>query len=75
MNKIRYRLVYNRSNKFNDEQKSLIQIELLLNKRKLYITTGIHVNPSQWDKRTKTIINHPNATGLNAMLYTELTRL
>lgn len=69
MEKIRYRLVYNRRNQLNTQGAALIQVEASLNKRKVYFTTRIYVRPDEWDARTSTIINHPQAMALNAWLY------
>lgn len=69
MERIRYRLVYNRRKRLNMQGKALIQVEASLNKRKVYFTTRIYIRPEEWDKRTSTIINHPHATELNAWAY------
>lgn len=69
MERIRYRLVYNRRKQLNMQGKALIQVEASLNKRKVYFTTRIYIRPEEWDKRTSTIINHPHATELNAWAY------
>ena len=45
MEKIRYRLVFNRRKHLNAQGKALIQIEASLNKRKVYFTTRIYVRP------------------------------
>lgn len=69
MEKIRYRLVFNRRKHLNAQGKALIQIEASLNKRKVYFTTRIYVRPDEWDKRTSSIINHSHSMDLNAWLY------
>lgn len=69
MEKIRYRLVYNRRNHLNNQGTALIQVEASLNKRKVYFTTRIYVRPEEWDARTSTIVNHPQAMDLNSWLY------
>ena len=50
MNKIYFRLVYNRKKKLNKSGNALIQVEAYRNRKKVYISTGIYVNPQQWDK-------------------------
>ena len=45
MNKIYFRLVYNRKKKLNKSGKALIQVEAYRNRKKVYISTGIYVNP------------------------------
>lgn len=69
MEKIRYRLVFNRRKQLNTQGKALVQVEALLNERKAYFTTRIYIRPEEWDNRTATIINHPHAIELNAWLY------
>ena len=69
MNKIKYRLVYNRKHQLNSVGAALVQIELLLLGRKMYISSNIYVKPEYWDKKTQSIIGHPHATELNTMLY------
>lgn len=67
MEKVRYRLVWNRRKQLNLDGKALIQIECLLNKRKIYLSTKIYVGPNQWNG--KEVINHPLADDYNTMLY------
>ena len=69
MEKIKYRLVFNRRKHLNAQGKALIQIEASLNNRKVYFTTRIYVRPDEWDKRTSSIINHSHSMDLNAWLY------
>lgn len=69
MDKIRYRLVYNRRKQLNNQGAALIQVEASLNKRKVYFSTRIYVRPDEWDASSSTIINHSQAMELNAWLY------
>lgn len=69
MQRIRYRLVYNRRNQLNSQGKALIQVEASLNKRKVYFTTRIYIYPEEWDERASVIVNHSHAIDLNAWLY------
>ena len=69
MQKIRYRLVYNRKHKLNRQGTALVQIEAKLNQRNIYLTTNIYLQPTCWDKSTAQVINHPQAMELNAMLF------
>lgn len=75
MEKIRYRLVWNRRKRLNTQGAALIQVEASLSKRKVYFTTRIYVRPEEWDARTSTIINHPHAMELNAWLYESLINM
>lgn len=69
MDKIRYRLVYNRKKQLNKQGTALVQVEALLNQRKIYLKTNIYLRPEHWDKQTAQVIDHPQANGLNAMLF------
>lgn len=75
MEKIKYRLVFNRRKKLNKDGKALIQVEATLNKRKLYISTHIFIEPKQWDSRKQQVINHPIAEELNTRLYSFIVEL
>lgn len=75
MEKIRYRLVFNRRKQLNANGTALIQVEASLNKRKMYFTSRIYICPEEWDKRSRTIINHPHAIELNAWLYEYILKM
>lgn len=69
MEKIRYRLVYNRKKHLNKQGTALVQVEASLNQRKIYFKTNIYIKPGHWDKRTSQVIGHPQANDLNSMLF------
>lgn len=69
MQKIRYRLIYNRKHILNKQGTALIQVEAKLNHRNIYLTTNIYIKPEYWDKDTSEVINHPQSVELNAMLF------
>ena len=69
MDKIKYRLVYNRKKKLNKQGTALVQVEASLNQRKVYFKTNVYLHPEHWDKRTSQIIVHPQADDLNYMLF------
>lgn len=69
MEKIRYRLVYNRKKHLNKQGTALVQVEASLNQRKIYFKTNIYIKPEHWDKRTSQVIGHPQADDLNSMLF------
>jgi len=69
MDKIKYRLVYNRKKQLNKQGMALVQAEALLNQRKVYFKTNIYLKPEHWDKQTSQVCNHPQANDLNTMLF------
>lgn len=69
MEKIRYRLVYNRKKHLNKQGTALVQIEASLNQRKIYFKTNLYIKSEHWDKRTSQVIGHPQANDLNSMLF------
>jgi site-specific recombinase XerD len=68
MKKISYRVVFNRKKKLNAQGKALLQVEAYLNKKKMYISTHIYLQPEQWDKNKEQVVKHPNAESLNYMI-------
>ena len=75
MDKIKYRLVYNRKKQLNKQGTALVQVEASLNQRKVYFKTNVYIRPEHWDKRTSQVIVHPQSTDLNAMLFEFLLHL
>ena len=73
--KIRYRLVYNRKKQLNKQGAALVQIEAYLNGRKIYLTTNVYLRPDEWDRDTAQVVQHPHANNLNAMLYEKILEL
>ena len=69
MDKIKYRLVYNRKKQLNKQGTALVQVEASLNQRKVYFKTNIYLKPEHWDKQTAQVCNHPQANDLNSMLF------
>ena len=52
-----------------------MQIEALLNRRKMYVSTNLYLTPNCWDKSKDQVVNHPHAHALNAMLYEKILEL
>lgn len=75
LEKIKFRLVYNRQKKLNKQGTALVQIEAYLNKRKVYFKTNIYLKPECWSKENAQVINHPQSQELNAMLYEHILEL
>lgn len=75
MEKIRYRLVYNRKKQLNKQGTALVQVEASLNQRKIYFKTNIYLRPEHWNKQTAQVIDHPQANDLNAMLFEYILHL
>lgn len=75
MQKIRYRLVYNRKKQLNKQGTALVQVEASLNQRKVYFRTNLYLKPEHWDSRRSQVYNHPQADDLNTMLYEFILQL
>lgn len=69
MDKIRFRLVFNRQKRLNKQGTALVQVEASLNGRHIYIKTNVYLKPECWDRTCAQVINHPQSYELNAMLY------
>lgn len=75
MNKIRYRIVYNRKNHLNAEGKALLQIEAYLKGKRIYFSTNIYLTTKQWDDKRKVIKSHASAESLNYYLQEFIMKL
>lgn len=75
MRKIKYRAVFNRKKQLRGDGKGLVQIEAYLERRRMYATTHIYIDPSQWDVKRGVVCNHPNAEELNWMLAERMVEL
>lgn len=69
MEKIRYRLVFNRKKELNKQGLALVQVEASLNRHKIYMSTNLYLKPEWWNKDTQQVINHPHSVDLNLMLW------
>ena len=67
LQKIRFRLIYNRKKQLNSEGKALVQVECLQNGRRSYFSTRVYIKPEQWENGF--VVNHPLADDLNAYIY------
>lgn len=75
MNKISYRIVYNRKKRLNAEGKALLQVEAYLKGKRIYFSTNIYLTPKQWDNKKKMIKSHVAARSLNYYLREFITKL
>ena len=62
MDKIRYRLVYNRQITLNRQGTALVQVEAYLNQRKIYLKTNVYLKPECWSREGAQVITPPNLT-------------
>lgn len=75
MNKITYRLVYNRKKRLNRQGMALVQVEAYLKNKKKYFSTGVYLKPEQWDTARCVVKNHPNADALNRWIQQYATEI
>jgi len=67
LDKIRYRLVYNRTRHLNKKGEALVQVECLLHGQRVFFSTNLYLPPENWEKGF--VVNHPHAADLNVYLY------
>lgn len=67
LNKIRYRLAFNRAGRLNKQGESLIEIECTQQRRRIYISTHVYVKPENFAHGA--VNGTPNAEELNYALY------
>lgn len=75
MEKIIYNLVFNRKKSLNRKGMALVQVEAYLKRRKKYFSTKVYLQPDQWDSKKRIVKCHPNADGLNRMLYEYMSEI
>ena len=76
LEKIRYRLVYNRQNKLNRQGNSPSPNRSLFESaERSYFKTNVYLKPECWSKDGAQVINHPQSSELNAMLYEKILEL
>ncbi len=75
MQKIRFRLVYNRKKKLDSNGKALVQIELYQEKKRRYVTTGVYLRRGEWCTRTESVKMHVNSNKLNYYLRHRVAQL
>lgn len=67
LNKIRYRLAYNRAGRLNKFGEGLVEVECTQQRRRIYFSTHVYVKPGNFVHGT--ISGTPNAEELNYALY------
>ncbi|MBR0296026.1 MAG: site-specific integrase [Paludibacteraceae bacterium] len=67
INKIRYRLVFNRAHRLNKRGEGLIEIECSQQGRRIYFSTHTYCLPEHF--KSGSVCDMPNADGLNYALY------
>lgn len=67
LQKIRYKLVFNRANRLNKRGEGLVEIECGQQHRRIYFSTHTYCTPDHYSNGT--VVNMPNADGLNYALY------
>ena len=75
MDKIVYKLVYNRKKRLNRQGMALVQIEAYLARKKKYFSTQVYLKPTQWDARRAMVKRHPNADDLNHLMHRQMERM
>ena len=75
MEKVRYRLVFNRQKRLNSRGMALVQVEAYLKGYKKYFSTHVYLKPIQWNEKKKRIVRHPHANELNQLLGEMLVNL
>ncbi len=71
--KIRYRLVYNRARRLNKRGEGLIQVECQQGKRKIYFSTHTYVKPQNWEQGC--VVGTMNDDAMNFALYTMIQNI
>ena len=71
--KVTFTPIYNRKKKLNDQGKAPIEIRVYQNRKRKFFSTGIFIEPAQWDdKRDEINKKHSGAEMLNIQIQTIL---
>lgn len=68
MGKIKLQFVHNRKNKLDGKGRALIQLRIYISGRNAYLSTGMHVEPREWDDKKERVIRHNNRVNFNIEL-------
>ena len=68
MEKIRYRLVYDRKHLARKAGSALVQLEARQSGRKAYFSTGVYIPPACWDVRKAQAVGMPGGQDINIFL-------
>ena len=66
LEKIRYRLVFNRSGRLNRKGEGLVQVECQQGKRRIYFSTKVYLEPQYWHNGM--VVDHELSSDLNVIL-------
>ena len=67
--KAKYRLVFNRKKKLNNEGKAQVLVEIYFDRQnRTYVKTKVFLFPNQWDPKKQLVKNHENYIYLNQFL-------
>lgn len=69
------RLIFDRKNTANNNTKAIVQIEILYNRKRKYISTGVKVFKNQWSIKSSSVINHADADELNQLINISVTNI
>ena len=72
MDKIVYKLVYNRKRTLNRRGMALVQVEAYQGGQKRYFSTNVYLQPEQWDTRRRRGRSPQNDGGGERRLYVSL---
>ncbi|WMX12388.1 site-specific integrase [Aureispira sp. CCB-E] len=72
---IQFVVVYNFKNKLKKDGTALVQIRAYLEGKRKYFSTGIYLKPSQWNKKSHQVQNHPQSLQYNAEIRRQLDEL
>ena len=70
---IQFVVVYNFKKK--KDGTTLVQIRAYLEGKRKYFSTGIYLKPSQWNKKSHQVQNHPQSLQYNAEIRRQLDEL
>jgi len=68
-------VVFDRAHRLDASGRGLVQIRATYKGKSRYFSTGVHVQPDQWDHKRRRVKNHPLELDYNRLIYGALDRL
>lgn len=68
VNLAKINVCYDRKKRATSKKAASVEIELYLNRKRKYLSTGVSVLPSEWSDRTKRVVKRRDSDELNALI-------
>lgn len=74
MGTIRIKLVFDRHKRASSSKKGIVELRMTEGKKQKYMSTGVEVYPKNWNERTSSVRDIPDADAMNTILRSYMSR-